>query len=158
MSDKKAQIVKKLQDARQGLLDTLATLTPAQWETAVFPGDDNSQWTITDLLRHLADSERGMMGQAQAWQAGKDPIPPDFDLARWNASAVRKRKEKTVDELLAELTSNRTALLTFIDSLSDDWQKTGRHASLRILTIEQALHLIADHETDHTRNIREAIA
>lgn len=159
MSDNlKQEILALLTEARQELLDTLNSLTPEQWETIVFPGDDDAAWTVTDLLRHLSDSERGLTGQAQAWQAGKNPIPPDFDLARWNKRAVQKRKDKSAEELLSDLAESRKALLAFIDTLQpDDWQKKGRHASLRILTIEQIIKLIGHHERDHARNIREAV-
>ncbi|MEZ4590398.1 MAG: hypothetical protein R3D55_04555 [Chloroflexota bacterium] len=61
-------------------------------ETAVCHED--TTWTITDILRHLVDSENGMTGMMMQWLQGKDPVPADFDLERWNNRAIRKTAEK----------------------------------------------------------------
>ncbi|HMT22069.1 MAG TPA: DinB family protein, partial [Promineifilum sp.] len=84
--------------------------------------------------------------------------PADFDLHRWNQRVVAKSAEKGPDELLAGMAQSRAALLEFIDGLDEtDWDKRGRHASLKIMSIEEICHLIADHEADHLRAIREAL-
>ncbi|NJL55631.1 DinB family protein, partial [bacterium] len=63
---------------------------------------------------------------------------------------VQKAAEKTPNDLVAEFRQNRINLLSFIDTLHDeDWHKQGRHGSLRIMSIEEVCHLIADHELDH---------
>lgn len=157
MENKKLEIVQKLNDARQSLMLYFDDLKEADWETAVY--HEETEWTVTDILRHLVDSERGMTSMMAQWQQGNDPIPADFDLTRWNSRAIQKRASKTPEELLADLRTNRIDLLSFIETLQDeDWQKQGRHGSLRIMTIEQVCHLIADHESDHLRVIKEAVA
>jgi len=56
------------------------------------------------------------------------------------------------------MADSRRALLGFIDSLEEsDWDKKGRHASLKIMTIEEVCHLIADHEALHLTGVREAL-
>jgi hypothetical protein len=58
-----------------------------------------------------------------------------------------------------ELQLNRNDLFITIDNLKpEDWQKKGRHASLRILTIEEIITLIADHEKDHLKKIQHSLA
>ncbi|HRN66718.1 MAG TPA: DinB family protein, partial [Promineifilum sp.] len=80
------------------------------------------------------------------------------DLARWNQRVVNKLADKGPRELLAGMADSRQALLEFIDSLEEtDWGKKGRHASLKIMTIEEVCHLIADHEALHLAGIREAL-
>lgn len=157
MADRKhVEIAEKLNDARSDLMAFFDGLKEEAWETAVY--HEESTWTITDILRHLVDAERGMMGMIIQWQRGKDPVPPDFDLARWNNRVVQKAAEKTPDELIAEFRQNRINLLSFIDTLHDeDWSKQGRHGSLRIMSIEEVCHLIADHELDHLRVMKEAL-
>lgn len=157
MTDKKVEIAKKLNDSRQQLMLFFEGLDEAGWETAVY--DEDTTWTITDILRHLADSERGMTGMMMQWQQGKDPVPADFDLERWNNRVIQKAAEKTADQLLEEMRAHRIDLLSFIDTLRDeDWETKGRHASLRIMSIEEVCHLIADHEMDHLRVMKEALA
>lgn len=156
MADQKAEIVAKLVDTRSKLEAFLGRLDEASWETAVYHED--TTWTVTDIMRHVVDSERGMTNMITQWQQGKDPVPADFDLARWNNRVVQKAAEKTPSDLLTDLKVNRQSLLNVIDNLQpDDWGKQGRHASLRIMSIEQVCHLIADHEADHLAGIQEAL-
>ena len=157
MVDKKLEIVKKLNDERQSLILFFEQLEDSEWETAVY--HEETEWTITDILRHLVDSERGMTGMMAQWQQGNNPVPPDFDLERWNNRAIQKRADKGPEELLADLRANRIDLLSFIDALrDDDWEKQGRHGSLRIMSIEEVCHLIADHELSHLHVMKEALA
>lgn len=153
---KNVEIATKLNDSRMALMAFFDGLDEGGWETAVY--HEETTWTITDILRHLVDAERGMMGMIIQWQRGKDPVPADFDLARWNNRAVQKTADKTPSELLTEFRQNRINLLSFIDTLRDeDWDKQGRHGSLRIMSIEQVCHLVADHELDHLRVMKEAL-
>ena len=148
VDNKKTEIVNKLNTSRAALLAFFDRLDEAGWQTAVYT--EGTNWTIADMLRHLVDAERGMMGLITQWQQGKNPVPPDFDLARWNNRVIQKTAEKSPAELLNELTTNRSHLLNFIETIQpEDWTKQGRHGSLRIMSIEQVCHLIADHELDH---------
>jgi uncharacterized protein (TIGR03083 family) len=157
MSDKKADIQAKLSATRQVLQALIEGVSDEQWATAVYA--DNSDWTIADLFRHVVDSERSMTALMAQIQGGGEGVPADFDLARWNARGINKAKEKTTAELIADSRQNRAALLAFINSLAEtDWDKKGRHGSLRIMSIEEICHLIADHEAGHTEEIRRALA
>lgn len=153
---KKETILAKLADTRQELLATLGQLSEHQWTTRAY--SEGSEWQVIDILRHVADSERGMTALMVQIKAGGSGVPEDFDLARWNQRVVTKLSDKGPQELIDGMAESRAALLAFIDTLDeDDWQKKGRHASLQIMTIEQVCHLIADHERQHLAGIREAI-
>lgn len=157
MDDKKLGIVKKLNDERQSLMLFFDQLEEKDWKTAVY--HEEKEWTITDILRHLVDSEQGMTNMMMQWQQGNNPVPPDFDLTRWNNRAIQKRADKSPEDLLENMRANRIDLLSFIETLQDeDWEKQGRHGSLRIMTIEEVCHLIADHERDHMRVMKEVLA
>ncbi len=157
MTDKKVEIATKLNDSRHQLMALFEGLDEAAWETAVY--DEGVTWTIADILRHLVDSEKGMTNMITQWQQDNDPIPSDFDLVRWNNRAVEKMAQKSPQELLQQMEINRANLLNVIDTLQeDDWGKQGRHASLRIMSIAQVCHLIADHETSHRRVIEATLA
>jgi hypothetical protein len=156
MNGKKTVILDKLNAERTALLTFLDGLMADDWQTAVYTEDAN--WTFADIVRHLVDAERGMIGLMQQWQQGKDPVPPDFDLVRWNARVVQKAAEKSPAELLAEMAKNRVNLLAFIESIQTaEWAKQGRHGSLRIMTIEEVCHLIADHELSHLAVMKTAV-
>lgn len=154
---KKNEIREKLTGVRQELLTFLKGLSEDQWGTTVFAEDQ--EWTITDLLRHVVQAEADMTGLMKQYQRGEDPVPPDFDLERWNARTIRKRQEETPAELMDHLKENRAELFEFIDTIQpEDWKKKGRHGSLRILTIEEVCHLIADHEKSHLEQMQTAVA
>ena len=153
-TEKKAAIVTKLNKERATLLAFFESLDEAGWQTTVYHED--STWTFGDILRHLVDAERGMTGLMRQWQQGNNPVPADFDLARWNHRVIQKTADKSPTELLSELRENRSNLLNFIETIQpDDWEKHGRHGSLRIMTIEEVCHLIADHELSHL-NVMQA--
>ena len=59
---------------------------------------------------------------------------------------------------MADLEENETAFLETLARITEeDWTKEGRHASLRILTIEEICHLIPDHEQAHLLDIQQAL-
>ena len=153
---KKAEIREKKIRVRQELVSVLQGLGEADWETAVYT--DGSRWTISDLLRHLVNAERGMTGLINQFRQGQDPVPADFDRERYNNRIVEKARHKSPTELIAELEENEAVYLETLAALTeDDWPKKGRHASLRIMTIEEICHLIPDHEQAHLLDIQKAL-
>ena len=157
MEDRKAIVLRKLERVREELLALVGDVDEAAWERSVFSESD--EWLVSDLFRHIVDAEAGMTGLIKNIRDGGTGVPPDFDLVRWNASQVKKTKEKSIDDLTADLVKNRAKLLNVVETLEEeDWDKKGRHASLIIMTIEEVLHRIADHESEHTEDIRRALA
>jgi uncharacterized protein (TIGR03083 family) len=153
--ERKSRMREKLNKSRERLLAVVSGLTEEQWERPCYA--DDATWRVEDLLRHLADSERGMTSLIGQIRQGGEGVPADFDLARWNRRQVGKLQDKPVQELLADMGEAHERLLALVDSLHDnEWDKEGRHASLNILTIEEILTTIALHERNHTRDIAHA--
>lgn len=157
MSPDRAEVVKaKLASSREQTLVFAESLADADWQRLGFA--EGSEWRMIDVLRHVTDSERGMTALIVQIQGGGEGVPADFDLSRWNQRVVTKLQEKTANDLLADMHVNRQALLGVIDLLQPkDWDKKGRHASLRIMTIEEVCHLIADHEMAHIEAMRSVL-
>lgn len=157
MADERKEAIKaKLAANREAFMATMDGLSAEQWDLQAY--SEGSEWRVVDILRHVADSERGMTALMVQIKAGGGGVPEDFDLARWNQRVVNKLADKGPQELLAGMADSRQALLEFIDSLEEtDWDKKGHHASLKIMTIEEVCHLIADHEALHLAGIHEAL-
>jgi hypothetical protein len=157
MADERKEAIKaKLAANREAFIVTMSGLSDEQWAARAY--SEGSEWSVVDILRHVADSERGMTALMVQIQNGGEGVPPDFDLARWNQRVVSKLGDKSPQELLAGMEESRQALFEFIDTLDEgDWDKKGRHASLKIMTIEEVCHLIADHEALHLAGVREAL-
>lgn len=158
MSEEKKNAIKaKLSAIREETVDFVSGLSDSDWQTLAY--DEGSEWTVADMFRHVVDSERGMLGTLNAIRKGGEGVPADFDLARWNKRVVEKLANKTPLDMFEDMGENRIQLFGFIDELNDDdWSKQGRHASLRIMTIEEICHLIGDHERSHVAMMRETVA
>ncbi len=156
MSDRKPEILNRLERSRALLSSVIAQLTPEQWEMPVQDGD--SRWTARQMLAHIVDSEVGLTTQVKRIAAGQETVPPDFDVNRWNKRVIEKLGDKPVTELLKSRDDARTALLQVIDGLPElDLDKRGRHASLNIMPIEEFLFNVAAHETAHGSTLAEAL-
>jgi len=157
MTDSQKTMIKdKLATARVGLIDVVDPFGDAEWATVVY--SEGQEWTVADILRHLTGAEASMTRLIELILNGGDGVSADFDLQRWNERSVQKANHKLPSQLTAEMSTNRARLFETIDGLQDDdWRKSGRHGSLRIMTIEEILNLIADHEMQHTQDIRKAV-
>jgi hypothetical protein len=156
IGDRKSDIRTLITTSHSESWPILEKLDTADGETILYQEDDYS-WSVHNLISHLADAERGMLGQAQRAVAGKMTVPDDFDLDRWNRGAVRKSASKHIPEILDQLQEAYTAGLEFLDGLDEDkLDVEGRHASGDILTIEGFLRRIALHRLEHAKDV-EAI-
>jgi len=158
MTGRTGQIRAHLERVHAETWPVLAGL-PADRMGAVVYDSEGGSWTVKDVLGHLADSEAGLLGQAQRLVTGEQTVPPDFDLARWNRSAVRRAKEATPAALLERILAAHQASLEFLNGLSDDQlDLVGRHSSGAMLSTERFLLRIADHRAEHVNDLRAALA
>ena len=154
--EKKLETFQKLAGSRQALLSLLDDLDQSQWDLVVYTED--AEWTVKDLLIHIMIAEKSMTRLVEVIQEGGEGASEDFDLTHWNTRTVQKSSDKAPNDIRAEMIANRGHLLELLDSMPDsDWQKKGRHGSLRIMTVEEILHLIADHECDHMNDISKVL-
>jgi uncharacterized protein (TIGR03083 family) len=155
MADRKEKVLEKLAKIRQELLDLVAEVDEAGWERKVW--SESEEWRVSDLFRHIVGAEPSMAKLIENIRDGGKGASPEFDLARWNASRVKKTQNKSIDDLTADLAQNRVHLLSVVETLEeDDWDKKGLHGSMQVMTIEEILHRIADHEAHHMEDIRRA--
>jgi hypothetical protein len=114
-------------------------------------------WTVRELLAHLADAERGMLGQAQRIVRGEPALPEGFDLARWNRRAVEKRAAASTAGLLADIESAHRAWVEFVVALDDAaLDRQGRTAEGELLTVEAFARHAAEHRMNHTCDAEKA--
>jgi hypothetical protein len=124
-----------------------------RWNSQVY--SDGAAWTVHQLVVHLAISDRGQTNVVMGIAEGREIVPLDFDLERYNRRSVEKRAETSVDEARAEMTATREQLNAWLDTIDDSvLDMQGRHASLRILSIEQfLLDMMAGHERTHASDM-----
>ncbi|HZD10826.1 MAG TPA: DinB family protein [Candidatus Binatia bacterium] len=152
----KEHLREELATSRRNLRDWIKTLSASDWTHPVYTHSE--EWTALDVLRHLTWAEGGMARLIQQIREGQEGAPSDFDLNRYNARGVQKLKDKTAAELMAMMAQNRAWLLQILDDLNEEeLQMKGRHGSLRIMSIEEVLQQIADHERQHLADLQQAL-
>jgi len=155
MSDRINDVVEKLKESR-AYWDAVVEQVGDRWETQVY--SDGLGWTVRQLVNHVADADKGHNNQVMNIAEGKDLIPPDFDIERYNKRVTEKTTEKTPEQSLSEMNSQRQALYDWLYTLdAGKLDMKGRHASLQILTIEEILGVLSNHEHAHAQDIARVL-
>ncbi len=157
MSERKQSIRAYMEARHAESWPILKSLRPEDLDRPVYSHRDET-WRIREILIHLADAERGLLGQVQRLCAGEQTIPPDFDLERWNRRTVRKYADRPLEELLQRIETSFQEALAFLDSLPEEkLDLVGRHPSGQMLSTEGYLRRIVDHRAEHAHDIQQAL-
>lgn len=155
MSERIDRIRQELEESRQYLYHVLGQVGD-RWETPVY--SDGLQWNVRQLLAHLADADRGHNAQAMNIAEGKDLIPEDFNIERYNRRTTEKSADKTPQQAISELETTRQQLYDWLSTIDERaLDNKGRHATLKIMTVEQILGVLVWHERTHAQDIAVAL-
>ena len=156
LADRKHELRDHLNATREAVLKIIADLQPADWERKVQSAD--GQWTVRQVLLHLATSENGQIGTAKAIAAGRPTVPDDFDLNRYNNRQIEKNAAKTPPEILFSLAESRQKLLAYLDEVSEtDLGMRGKHGRGDVLSLEELFYRVGEHEAEHAELIKQAL-
>jgi Mg2+ and Co2+ transporter CorA len=128
-----------------------------RWESAVWQAEGG--WNRRQLLAHLASINlrqtlRGRAAAGLPLPGGVGDAAVFAPIDDWNADEVKRRSDKSVDDLLAELATNRRDLMTLIRSLSQE-----QRAQMRIarrsesMSFAEWLPFMIQHDQDHLAEI-----
>jgi uncharacterized damage-inducible protein DinB len=155
MTDRKAELKSKLNESRR-ILNSVFDQVGDRWEMQVY--SDGLGWTVKQIAAHLVDAERGHLTQASNIAEGRDIIPENFDIERYNKSRTEKNTDKTVEQSRAELEDVRNEIFSWLDGLDEEkLDRKGRHASLQIMTVHDIMRLLSLHERGHAADIARAL-
>ena len=154
--DKKNQHREQLIQARALLKELLGSLNDQQWQTPIISEDQT--WTAADIVAHLFENEIGMSIHVHKIRQGKETVPEDFNLDKWNAGLQKRVGNLSREELLTKLDEAREKTLQVLDSIKDDeWELQGRHPLQGMATITDYYAIMAGHDTWHTNDIKKAL-
>jgi hypothetical protein len=146
-----------MQEMHQQTWPVLSSVDEEDYAEEVYR-EDEKMWRVRDVIAHLADSERGLLGQVKRLIAGEQTVPEDFDLNHWNRSAVRKTANVAVPELLEQISSAYEETLQVLNELDDAvLDQVGRHSSGRMLTVEGFFRRVLSHRSEHVADIQKAL-
>jgi pimeloyl-ACP methyl ester carboxylesterase len=119
---------------------------------------DVEGWDAKDLLAHLSSTQAALAGVVSTEPAatGADDGRPAFDADRWNASQVRRRRERPPSELVDELRGGAQELhaaLTAIDPARS--VAVGPFAGR---TVGEAMASMLQHQRAHFAELRSVIS
>lgn len=115
------------------------------------------KWSILEIVLHTVDSE--IVGLGRMRTALAEPGFPFhmYSQDRWTEAldhnAAGPREMEAGLTLLSALRASMSLKLRALEP--DEWQRTGRHRELRVLTVRQLLELYADHVERHVTQILE---
>lgn len=153
----RTEFLKKRLVAAQVEMDSVFGQADGRWDTPVYA--DGPAWNVRQVAIHLAEAERGLLGQMQSIvNTGVSTVPEDFDVDRYNMRSVEKRDAMTGPEALAAQAATRAELMAWLDTLTDaDLAKVGRHPVIGMIPIDMYIRVIARHQKDHTADVAYAL-
>lgn len=157
MTDRKQSLRETLETAHRTSWADLSGLSPEEFDVKVYT-ETPEGWTVRLIVAHLADAERGLLGQARRVWAGKSGVPSDFDRDRWNRSAVRRKASASIPALLEEIQDAHEEALSFLQDLDEEGlDRSGMGSMGYALTVEGFLRRMVEHRQEHVNDIRKAI-
>ncbi len=121
-------LVARLEKGRSKTQETLAGLTPEQWQTILYA---DPPWTVRNLLAHFVSSEERLLELARDVAAGGAGAPEGFDFDAFNAEETARLAGQPAEVLLAGLDAARGRTLNWVRTLSEgQLDLLGRHPAL----------------------------
>jgi uncharacterized protein (TIGR03083 family) len=112
----------------------------------------NEGWTAKDTLAHLCTIEVRQRGQVKTVLGG-GTFPAD-PVDEYNDRMVSERRDRTIEELRAELEREHTSTLALLDSLSDaDLEREFDHPRRGHIKLEGIWETIPRHTRTHAADI-----
>ena len=120
-------------------------LPPSAWCYESGP----EEWTLTELVCHLRDTEREVHhAQLKIFHEQKEPFVPRPDTAVW--ASQREYREEDGQSALLEFLSARKETIELLTTISDDnWSRKARHAIFGPTDFLEVVKFMADHDRLH---------
>lgn len=112
------------------------------------------EWTVREIIHHLADSEIRSVIRLRQLIAEDDPVIAGYDEARY---AKTLHYDRPVGSSLEAMAIARRVNLELVERLTEDeWARTGTHTEDGPYGVAQWLAIYAAHPHDHAAQIRRA--
>jgi pimeloyl-ACP methyl ester carboxylesterase len=117
---------------------------------------DAEGWTARDVLAHLSSTQVAIPGVIETPPAAPDAGDrPAFDPARWNASQLRRRQDRTPAQLADEM--RRGAEQIHAALLAIDLGRPTGAGTFAGIPLDQAMENMLDHQRTHLSELKTAL-
>lgn len=158
MSERKQEIRDYVVRQHNKTWAILQSLGSHQLDTHVYGHGEGEGWTVRELVAHLGEAEGGLLVQAKRVAEGERPLPPDFDIDRWNRSAVRKRKDAPLEEHLSSIEKAHGEALAFLEEIEESkLDNEGVRPGPERITVEGLLRRMVNHRAQHVEDMLRAL-
>jgi uncharacterized protein (TIGR03083 family) len=149
-------ILKRLADEGRKVADYFRTLSGAQYAQQVYI--TGPQWTVRNVLAHLANAEQYLGLLVRDILGGGPGAPEDFVIDDFNATQVAGLKDVPPADLIRQFEAARTEMAAIVRDMTEvDFDRVGRHPWFGRVPLEQMLKLVYRHNMLHERDIRRAL-
>ncbi|MCB9110137.1 MAG: DinB family protein [Anaerolineales bacterium] len=123
----------------------LGKLSPEEWKRKPSP----SEWTLTELICHLRDTEREINHmQLKLFNGSGEPFIPRPDTSVW--ASQRDYLHENGFDALREFNEARQATLDILKETPDaDWERKARHAIFGPTNFREVASFMGDHDRLH---------
>jgi hypothetical protein len=163
--------IAELEGSRQAFLDSVAGLSPAQWN---FKPDENT-WSVAECAEHIAVSEDVIFGmitkmimQSPVDPTKKSAVTDDYILKavvdrtqKFKAPEMLQPKKRfaTMQEAVDHFKASRANTIAYVRDTQDDLRAHfGDHPVLKAMDGYQWILLLSSHTRRHTAQLIEVKA
>jgi hypothetical protein len=115
------------------------------------------QWSVIELLAHLADSEVVVGWRLRAIIAAPGTPIEAYDQNAWNLAGHYATRDPR--QCIEQFRAMRKANLSLLNSLTtEQWSDYGLHSERGKETVEHIVSLIAGHDLNHVQQIERILA
>lgn len=146
------ELVKKYAEGYEQVARAIGNLT--EEELQFKPGE--KQWSIKEIIIHLADAEVVGVHRMKAVLSEHLPLLTHFDQDLWaDRQDYRNLDHRPYLELFRLLRESMAALLNRI--ADEDWERAGIHTAAGKLTLRDLVQRYVKHVEDHLRQIERVL-
>lgn len=153
-------------DARAELLDvyrstptTLRALIRDLPDEVVRAGGEveaEDEWSIVEIVCHLRDAEERALARVRRMLAEDHPALEPYDQAE--VARASNYRAQSLEDALEAFTRLRAEHVSVLQALDDaGWQRSGHHAEVGDITVEQLTAHMAAHDAVHLAQIARRI-
>lgn len=156
MIDTPDHLAGRLREEGNKLQDYFLGLPSQTWDIQVYT--DGTQWTVRQVLAHIASTENSMGRLVKNILAGGGGAPNDFDIDAYNERKILEQNDQSVAELIRLFAESREANTLLAAQLTqEDLARMGRHPFLGIVPLSEIIKMIYRHDQIHLRDLRKLL-